>query len=293
MPDENPQNLRRMLRLRQFPLFETVDLDELATIAENLVDTEIPAGSVIAAAGSRLPGIHLVIDGHIETRPRGPRIGPRQVFGALEVLATRDASYTAVAATDLHTLRISARDIGEVLEDNFGVLLTVLRVLATQLLALGGAQRPVALALAHPLSASPLGLVERLIVLRQLLPFSRARLQALATLAHASEEVSWPAGTILAQANELATRGIVIISGAAIASHGDVMQRLEPGTAIGHVETLGGLAHATRIETATPVRALCSGAPAMFDVLEDHTDVGLAMMWTFANALLDAAPRFN
>jgi len=277
-----------MLQLRQFPLFETIDLDELATIAENLVETTIPTGTQIATAGARIRGVHLVLDGRIESVPHSQTWSAHQVFGALEVLAHRAAAHSAVAVTDVHTLHLPAGEVGEVLEDNFGVLLATVRELAGRLLATAP---PIARTCAC--NASPLGLVERLIVLRQQLPFASARLQALATLAHASEEVRWPAGAVIARAGEPASAGLVIIEGAARALHGDRAQLLETGAAIGHLETLAGLPHRATIETTLPVRALRSGAPAIFDVLEDHTDVGLAMTTTFAGALLDATAQLN
>ena len=49
MPELHPHGLRRMLSLRQFRLFENAELDELAMIAENVFDTTIPAGTVIAS----------------------------------------------------------------------------------------------------------------------------------------------------------------------------------------------------------------------------------------------------
>jgi CRP-like cAMP-binding protein len=286
MRDFNPRGLRRVLYLRRFPVFEAADLDELATIAENVVETRIPAGTTIATAGQRLHGVHLIVDGEIESRPRGSRWGPRQVFGALEVLANREISHGAVATTDLVTLQLSSTDIGELLEDNFGVLLATLRELSARLIAAGPLpQRAPHLARA----AGPLGLVERLIVLRQQLPFARARLQALASLAHACEEIAWPAGTVIARAGELATSAYVIIDGAALATRGGIARVFESGSALGHLEVLAGVPHTATFETTMPVRALESGAPAILDVIEDHTDVGFAMLATFAGALLDHA----
>jgi CRP-like cAMP-binding protein len=278
-----------MLRLRQFPLFETVDLDELATIAENLVETTIPAGTVMAAAGTPLRAVHLILDGTIATRPPGQTWKARQVYGALEVFANRGVTHTAVAETDVHTLQLSSTDIGEVLEDNFGVLTTALRELAGRLLAVAPPQ-PRSLGAR---ATGPLGLVERLILLRQQLPFAGARLQALATLAHACDEVTWPAGTVIARAGEPATSAYVIIEGSAIATRDGTSHVLEAGAPIGHLETLAGVQHSATIHTTQPVRALRSGASAILDVLEDHTDVGLAMMATFASALLDATPQLN
>lgn len=290
MRELNPKSLRRMLRLRQFPLFETADIDELATIAENLIDARIHAGSVIASAGARLHGVQLILDGTIESRPHGQTWGPSQVFGALEVFANRRVTHTAVAATDLHTLQLSAVEIGEVLEDNFGVLLATLRTLARRVLAVAPTSSRAARV--APTKA-PLGLVERLILLRQLLPFTGARLQALTTLAHASDEIIWPAGTAVVQAGDPATSAFAIIEGAALATRDGSSERLGVGSQVGYLETLAGAQHTTTVEITETARALRSGAPAIFDVLEDHADVGLAMMATFASTLLDAAPRLN
>ncbi len=289
MRELNPKSLRRVLRLRQFPLFETADLDELATIAENLVDTRIHEGSVIASAGARLQGVQLILDGTIETRPHGQSWGPHQVFGALEVFANRRVAHTAVAATDLHTLQLSAVEIGEVLEDNFGVLLATLRTLASRVLAVAPSSRAVKV----PATDAPLGFVERLILLRQLLPFTGARLQALTTLAHASDEIIWPAGTVVVQAGDPATSAFVIIDGVARADRDDSSELLDVAAQVGYLETLAGVQHTATIEITETTRALRSGAPAIFDVLEDHAEAGLAMMATFASTLLDATPRLN
>jgi CRP-like cAMP-binding protein len=103
----------------------------------------------------------------------------------------------------------------------------------------------------------------------------------------------WPAHTTMLHARDLATAGFVLVDGSVLATRGSATQLLGPGAAIGHVETNAALPYGTTIETTTPVRALRSGAPAIHDVLEDHTDVALAMVATFAGALLDAAVRLN
>ena len=289
MSDFNPRILRRILELRQFPLLATGDLDELASLADNLVERTFPAGTLLASAGSRIDALHLILDGSIETRPRGQAWGPRQVFGALEVFADRPMLGSAVAGTEVHTLQLSAGNIGEVLEDNFSILLATLRELATRLLA---ASHP------HPHGAivgtrDPLGLVERLILLRTQVPFAAARLQALATLAHASDEVSWPAGTTVARSGEPATCGLVIIDGTVQARRGGSCRELGPGAPLGHLESIAGLHHTATVEATSDVRVLRSPVSAILDVLEDHADVGLAMIGTFAAALIDSAKELN
>ena len=292
MPDFNPIVLRRMLALRQFPMLAGIDLDELATVAENVVEASFPAGTVIACPGGRLPAVHLIIDGGIEFGPHARVMGPRHVFGALEVLAGRGSAASAVAATPTQTLQLSAPDLGEILEDNFGILLSTLRDLADRLMHVA----PSPSRSAFPAHTGRLGLVERLILLRQQLPFATARLQALATVARAAEEISWPTGTIVSTAGDPAVSALVVIEGALRASdHGGATRVLRAGDPLGYLETLAGRSHSITVEALTPVRVLRNAGPDLLDVLEDHTDLGLTMIATFAGALLDAsvAPERN
>ncbi len=321
MADVNPRLLRRMLLLRQFPMFATAELSELATIAENLVQTEFAPGAVIAPAGARLPGLHLVLDGRIDARSesggrgpagsaggeggRAPRgidarsesgsgapggvgdgrsWGPREMFGELEAFAGRGHAARAVAATETRTLLLSASDLAEIVEDNFGVLIAVVRDLAARLLA----NRPRARVIALPRAAPGLGLVERLIALRQLAPFVGARLQGLAMLAHSSEEVTWAPGATVARAGELASGFALVLDGALLVQEpGGATSELAAGQAFGGLETLAGVGHGATLVAAGPVRALSSSATAMFDVLEDHPDIAMSMIGVFARGLLD------
>jgi len=282
MPDFNPTLLRRVLMLRQFPLLATADLDELATIAENTIESHFAAGATVARSGC-LAGLQLVIAGRIEANGHG--WGPRHVFGTLEVFAGRAASSPAIAITETHTLELPAHDVGELLEDNFGLLLFALRELASHMVHIKPrVTRP------PRFSNGPLGLVDRLILFRQQFPFTAARLHALAALADTSQEIWWPAGTVIAREGDRANNGFIIVEGTLRTSRGQVVG---PGAQIGHLETLAGLHHGATVETTSVVRGLCTAGPAILDVLEDHTDVGLAMIASFASALLDAANRLN
>lgn len=276
--------LRRMLALRQFPVFASVDLVELAILADNVDETRVSAGTPLASLG----GLHLVLEGRIEA-PRGHRVetwGPRDMFGVLEALARRPAIEQAVAATDLHTLRLAATDVADVLEDNFGLLREMLRELAGRLVASRVERPPIA---ATFLPATPLTLVERLIVLRQLFPFVGGRLQPLAAVAQATEELCFPAGLAISSMGDLVEDTLIVLSGSLRSG----ARMIEQGAAIGSLESLAGLRHATGLETMTPVRVLRCANSAVLDVIEDHTDFGLAVISRFAAALLDAAPIDN
>jgi CRP-like cAMP-binding protein len=291
MRDITPSTLRRILMLRQFPILCDAELTELAMFAENVTEVVLPAHTTVASAGSRLGALHFVLTGEIATNGGQRRSwGPCQVFGGLEVLANREASETAVTTIATTTLQLLAPDVMEILEDSFGVMIAALRGLAAAH-ATGARRRPRACTLPDRARTESLGFVERLMVLRQQPAFSAAPLESLAALAHASEEVLLPAGTIVTRAGMTAMSSYVIVEGAAsaIAASG-IPRRLGPGDAIGHLEALAGQRHDETIEVVEPMRALKVEASRVFDILEDHTDFGRAILAVLAEVLL-ARPR--
>lgn len=279
MPDYNPTVLRRLLVLRQFPLFASVELDELAMVAENVTEVTFAAHDVVVDAVSRVPAIHLILEGRIDERRS---YGPHQIFGALEVFAKRPAAATATAGVATQTLQIAASDFSDILEDNFGLMRLVLRTLADRMIGSDARQR--ASQVIVPVTR-PLGIVERLIVLRQQTPFATARLQSLSILAHIARETAWPAGASL----ELGGDALILHDGQLRETiHERESNHFGPGDAVGLVESLAGRPRERTLEALTPVSALRIPHSAILDVIEDHPDLGFAMIETFAAALLDA-----
>ena len=125
-------SIHRLLTLRQYPGFADAELEELAVIAENVVDMTLPAGSIAAPSG-RVPSLLLVVEGRIETATA--TYGPREVFGSLEVIAGRALKSPAVAVLPTRVLQLGPADFANLLEDNFGLLTNVRRTLARELLA--------------------------------------------------------------------------------------------------------------------------------------------------------------
>jgi hypothetical protein len=60
--------------------------------------------------------------------------------------------------------------------------------------------------------------------------------------------------------------------------------------AIGHLEALAGQAHEETIEVVEPMRVLKVETSRVFDIIEDHTDFGRAILAVLADGLL-ARPR--
>jgi CRP-like cAMP-binding protein len=287
MHDTHP--IRRYLSLRQFAPLARIELAELAMVADNVVEATFPPGAVVAARGARVPAVHLIVDGRVDAG--GVSWEPHDVFGLLEVLAGRAPTTTAVAAVETHTFAIGAGDFREVLEDNFGLMRGVVRGLARQLAADGYRSITTAPAIA---AGGPLSFVERLIVLRRHVPFIGGRLQALAALAQSLEERRWMPGETIVTGGTAADASIMIVDGTVRLASADreiaaTPTLLGPGESIGAFEALAGTRHACDVVATSPTFTLACPAPAIFDVLEDHTDLALSMVAVFARRLLDSA----
>jgi CRP-like cAMP-binding protein len=280
MPESDTILLQRLIALRHIPAFATVELDELATLADNAVEVRFEPGQELVAAGATVPDLHVVLEGRIEMAGRSSRAWDRyEVFGTLEVLANRPIAKPAIARVATRTLRLSGVAFADLLEDNFGILVGVLRVLA-RAVTKPERLRPRTAIVA---TAQPLGLVDRLILFRQHPLFARGELQALSMLAHLSAERTWPTNAEVVTASDVASDVMFIVSGML---HGPRDERYGAGDALGLIETLGSLGHPSAITAATPVRALISRGASVFDVLEDHSSLGLAMLTALASSLL-------
>jgi CRP-like cAMP-binding protein len=135
-------------------------------------------------------------------------------------------------------------------------------------------------------------MVDRLIMIRSHLPFALRKLQALAAIALASEEIVWPEGSVICRADDPARGAIVIVDGQAVATRpGHDAIPLGPGNAVGRIETLAERGHSVTVEALSPVRALHGSGHVLFELLEDNPDLALSMIEALAGQLLDAADR--
>ena len=229
MPNNDPIVLRRMLALRQFPIFAGVQLDELIALAENVVERTMVAGERLVRADNRMGTLHFILNGQIDAPTQSWR--PRDVCGIFEALADREQSGQLLSTTSTQSLDLPSRELREILEDNVGILLSILRELAIRIPA---DRTMVPMAPSPSATSGTLGLVERVIFLRQLMPFAHTHFHALAKLADASEQITLLPGTVVAHGDELATRALVIIDGELqVHRHGSTPIRCGAATAIG------------------------------------------------------------
>lgn len=282
---EQQTAVQRLLTLRQFPGLEDASLDELGIIAQNVVEQQFAPGDAIITPARSAP-LHLVIEGQVRSAS-GQTWGQHQLVGALEAIARRRTREPIIAEVPTRTLRLAAADFREILDDNFGLLTSVRRSLARAILADFTPPPPSTRLAIHEALEAQLGMVDRLIILRRYMPFGKGRIEALAALAQASEEIRLPARTVVGSQGDSATSVLVLLDGTVHGTRDGVSFVLGPGHSPGALESLAEVPYSSTMSTLTPIRALRFPNAALFDVLEDHTDLALAMVESLAGALVD------
>lgn len=283
------RRIERLLALRQVPGLADAELSELATVERNASEQRFPPDAVVARAGIRVPAIHLVLEGRLASDDGMQAWGPKQLFGAFEVMAGRAATAEVRAEVPTRTLRLAARDYLEILEDHHGLLSSVRRLLARRLLMLGARRASrvpdepdLTKVVVRRATGTP-SLVDRMFVLRRCAPFAKGHVHAISALAQASDEVRYRAGQRVVGDGERVEHLVIVLDGALRTPHGVLADG-----AIGALELLGEVPHAGTVDTLTPVHALRVPAAAVFDVMEDHTDFARAIVARLAGAVLDA-----
>lgn len=285
MREPAPSTIQRMLTLRQFPGFGDTELPDLAAVAESLVDRTFRAGTQIADVGDRAPMIQLIVDGRFEAPASGHAWGPHQLFGSLEALAGRPFDERIVAVRDTQTLQLTTSLFAELLEDNYDLLASTRRVLARRLLAfppslLAGPEGP------FDRFLEPLGMVDRLLILRSAMPFASANIEALATLAQLTEEERFAAGSYVHRLGEETLGPMIILDGSVHIQQPTASHLMGGGSTIAALETLAELPHLANITAVTDVRVLSLPGTGLLDVMEDHTDFAIALLVRLAEMLL-------
>lgn len=122
--------------LRSVPLFEALSSKDLTQLARLVDELHRDAGDAITEQGETGDEFFVVVDGEVEVRRNGRRIGrlgPGEWFGEMSLLddLPRSASVTAVSETVL--LTIHRTDFDRLLASNPGLMRTILSALAARL----------------------------------------------------------------------------------------------------------------------------------------------------------------
>jgi CRP/FNR family transcriptional regulator, cyclic AMP receptor protein len=119
--------------IRHLPLFELCSKRDLRRIAALAVERRIEAGTALISEGEPGTEFYVVVDGEIDVRRKGRRIGrlgTGSYVGEIALLSRSPRTATVVATTSLRVLVISGHEFVELLDNIPELWLKVARTLA-------------------------------------------------------------------------------------------------------------------------------------------------------------------
>jgi CRP-like cAMP-binding protein len=127
--------------LRRVTLFQGLSRRQLVQLARVSEDLEVPAGEVLCKEGQLGREFFVIIDGEVEVTKDGKQLAVRrggEFFGEIALLEHIPRTATVTARTPLRFFVLTRRDFQQLLRDNPGVELKILRALARRLLQVSG-----------------------------------------------------------------------------------------------------------------------------------------------------------
>jgi CRP/FNR family transcriptional regulator, cyclic AMP receptor protein len=297
MPADAPTvgTVERILSLKRIPILSGLPPEDLAVVAEHGRERFFPKGGVLLREGEPIPALYAVLDGRVHMSRKGRvlgHVGSAGFVGGAGMFARDPDGLAAVAETDTLALEVEADAALEIFEDHFPILHHVLREVCRWLLDLVArlpSERYPDIFPPFEVPRAPTGdldLVERILFLRQVSPFTRSSINALAELSRGMAEVAFPPGTRLWDEGEAAGTVLLIVSGTVgcTARGGDAVFTTRPGAPMGAVESMAERPRWYTATTETKVTALQGSVEGLIDVFEDNFEMAMDYLAVMARA---------
>lgn len=123
-------------RLRAIPLFAQLEEQALNRVASLATEFTVNAGHVLIESGHPGLGVFIVEEGRVEVDladRNTVELGPGESFGELSVLTDHARTARVHALTEVTCLAIRRDDFDRLLEEEPGIAVALLRVLAERL----------------------------------------------------------------------------------------------------------------------------------------------------------------
>jgi CRP-like cAMP-binding protein len=261
-------------------------------LVASMRDVDFAAGTTIFRAGDPPDQLFFISDGKVRLEAPGEKpwiFETTSVIGILDAGLRRAYRRTAVAVTDVHAIVIDFDDYIEIMEDNFefakGSMMQAARTIdqlslnltAERVFASPEQENPSGVELVR--EGRALNQIERLIVLQSSRYFTSAPVQPLVTLAKLAKEESWGEGDVLFRPGDPALEIRIVASGKIGLSR--EYPRIEASFTAGGL-LCGAAAVGCDIyeytgTAASPAITLSILKEDLFDVMEDHFGLGMAM----------------
>jgi CRP-like cAMP-binding protein len=295
MPANAPTigTVERILSLKRIPILAGLSAEDLSVVAEHGRERFFTKGSVILREGEPIPAFYAVLDGRVHMSRKGRVLGhvnSAGFVGGAGLFARDPEGLHAVAETDTLALEVEADAALEIFEDHFPILHHVLREVCRSLIDLVGRLPahlyPEIFPRPQPTKfpAGDLDLVERILFLREVSPFARSGINALAELSRGMAEVAFPPGTRLWEEGEASGSLLLVVSGTiqAAARRGAAVFSTGPGAPMGALESMAERRRWYAATTETKVTALQGNIEGLIDVFEDNFDMAMDYLATMA-----------
>jgi CRP-like cAMP-binding protein len=286
----------RLLSLRSFSLLSSLPASELALVARLSTERDFHVGHFLATEGDPVRSVQLLVSGSAAVSRAGRTIetaGAFDMVGLLPVAAGMNHLASVVAVEPIHAVEVDADLVDEVLDDDFGLFVRVLRLAAASVRSskagargvLTGARDRGAPGEAARLPSGPVGHLDaarRLLVLRGAPLFRTTPVDGLAAFVKRLELARIPAGETFELAGPSGVLGMIVAGHAAIAAaEGSPVQSTAaagPGDVVGALESLVSSSPRLIGHALTELHLLRGVAADLFDVIEDHHVMGRRLM---------------
>lgn len=128
-PDAAPEALdlmERVMVLRRCQVFARTSVQALVNLAKHAFAERWQPGDVLFSAGDAAPHLRLVAAGRVDVARSDPQVaatfGPGELLLRQAALGVEVHAYTATAASEAITLRLSKEDLFDVAEDHFSLI---------------------------------------------------------------------------------------------------------------------------------------------------------------------------
>jgi CRP-like cAMP-binding protein len=278
--------VERILALKRVSLLAGLPAEEVSIIAEHARERFFAKGTALLREGEPISAIHVILDGRAHLSRRGQVMGhvtAGGVVGGMGMLGRDVEGLAAVAETDTQTLELEVDAVLEIFEDHFPILHHALRENCRDVLDLMGRLPPHLYQQAIPPfadvkgPATDLDLVDRILFLRQIAPFARSSINALAELSRGLAEVSFPPGTTVWKEGEASGSVLLVVSGTVmgVARGGAARFSAGAGTPLGSVESMAERPRWFNLVADTKVSGLHGSLEGLIDVFEDNFEMAM------------------
>jgi len=294
--DRHVGSVERLFHMKKAPMLGTLPPYLLSLLADASRPRVFRKGQLLLREGERPGAAYFLIEGRLHLERGGKVVGhgePGTSLGGIGLIARAPAPVTATADSDALTLELDADSVLDLLEDNFGIVRHFLRETTGRIID-GWQRLPPGTppAFARPFNTGATGhrdldFVERIFYLRQVVPFERASINALAELARGLSEVHFAPGERLWSEGEAARHVVLVVAGrASCSSRGGFQLLAGPGASLGALESVAGRPRWYDALVESPLTGLSSEIEVLFDIFEDNLDMALGFLTAMSQWLL-------